>query len=833
MNKEIRSAKWLVAAATLQLIAGPVAAQTKYQKPPQAILDVLTAPAPPNVFLSPTNDVLILATRVRYPPITDLARPMLRVAGVRIDPTSNNVHGAPYWSEYVLVRVEDGKQTRVLVPAGARLSVPRFSADGKRFAFASMKPAGVELWVGDAASGQVKRLPGVQLNPVLGDDLQWMPDQRTLLVKLVAPRRGPPPPASGVPEGPKVQESAGQTVASSTYEARDLLRTPHDATLFDYYATSQVALVDAATGRVSPLGKRALYTGLRSSPDGQSLLVQQVHRPYSYLSGYERFAHEVEIWSRTGALVHKVASLPLADSVPIRGVRTGPRDFEWRPTAPATLVWAEALDGGDWKKTVPHRDRLMTLSAPFKGDPRPLLEIDQRFAGIEWAETGGWALVTEVDLNRQWRRTSVLDVDGAHTSRVLWDMSMDERYKNPGAPTFRILRNGFAVIEQSGDSFYTAGAGASPQGDRPFLDRWNVRTLVSERLFRAGTTGFEGFVSWLDVRAGRFLTRHESPTEPPNLFVRTLGQPVAKGAPVPVPAPGEATFASSSRAITHLTDPTPQLRGITKRLVTYKRPDGVPLSFTLYLPPGYKEGTRLPTVVWAYPLDYADPATAGQVTGSSQRFTQMGWPLHLFFLLDGYAVLDNPSMPVVGDPKKIYDTYLEQLVAGAKAAVDKAVAMGVTDPDRVGVTGHSHGGLMTANLLAHSDLFRAGIARSGAYNHTIRPFGFQNERRTYWEARDVYLKLSPMINADKIKNPLLIVHGEADVNPGTIPFQSELLYQAVRGTGGNVRLVVLPFESHGYTALESVEHTLYEMLTWFGHYVKNAPPRPAIRTAHN
>jgi dipeptidyl aminopeptidase/acylaminoacyl peptidase len=814
---------WLLAAAILLSGAPTFGADTPYRKPPKAILDVLTAPAPPNMVITPTRDALILASRVRYPPITDLARPMLRVAGVRIDPLSNDVHGAPYWSEYVVTRIADGKQTRVPLPAGARVSLPRFSADGKRFAFANLRPSAVELWVGETATGQVRRLPG-QLNRVLGDELQWMPDQRTLLVKLVPARRGPSPSLAAAPEGPKVQESSGQKVASSTYEARDLLRTPHDATLFDHYARAQLALVDAATGKVTPLGKPALYLGAQPSPDGQHLLVQYVHRPYSYLVGHERFPREVELWTRGGAVERTLASLPLAESVPIRGVPTGPRDFEWRPSEPATLVWAEALDGGDWKRAAAHRDRLLTLAAPFKGAPAPLVDVQQRFAGLQWAESGGWALVHEVDLNRQWRHASVLDLS-SHAQRPLWDMSLDEHYKDPGPPVQRLLPNGFAVIQQDGDSFYTAGAGASPAGERPFLDRWNVRTLAAERLFRSAPDAYEAFGAWTDLHAGRFLTRHESPTEPPNLFVRTLGAPVANH------PPGEAAFQSTSAAVTHLTDPTPQLRGISKRLVTYKRADGVPLSFTLYLPPGYKEGTRLPTVIWAYPLDYADPSTAGQVTGSSHRFTQMGWPLHLFFLLDGYAVLDNPSMPVVGDPRKIYDTYLEQLVAGAKAAVDKAVELGVTDRDRVGITGHSHGGLMTANLLAHSDLFRAGIARSGAYNHTVRPFGFQNERRTLWEARDIYLKLSPMINADKIDEPLLIIHGEADVNPGTIPFQSELLYQAVRGTGGTVRLVVLPFESHGYAALESVEHTLAEMLAWFDHYVKNAPPRPAVRTA--
>jgi dipeptidyl aminopeptidase/acylaminoacyl peptidase len=348
----------------------------------------------------------------------------------------------------------------------------------------------------------------------------------------------------------------------------------------------------------------------------------------------------------------------------------------------------------------------------------------------------------------------------------------------------------------------------------------NLRTFKTERLFRSDRSSYEYFVAWLNPAAGTFITRRESPADPPNFFARTLAKKPLKDAPQ-----GEASRSSTSRAITRFPNPTPQLSGITKRLVTYKRADGVPLSFMLYLPPGYKPGTRLPTVVWAYPLDYAEQGVAGQIEGSSQVFTTIRGTSELFFLLQGYAVLDDAAMPVVGPPETAYDTFPEQIVANAKAAIDKAVELGVADPERVGVGGHSHGALMTANLLVYSDLFRAGIARSGAYNHTMRPFGFQNERRTFWQARDTYIKLSPVLQADKINEPLLLIHGELDQNPGTVPMQSEKLYEALRGIGKTVRLCMLPYESHGYTALESTEHVLYEMLSWFDGYVKNAPPR--------
>ena len=601
-----------------------------------------------------------------------------------------------------------------------------------------------------------------------------------------------------------------------------MLKNQHDEDLFDYYAQSQLLRVDAVSGETAAVGKPGLYAALDPAPDGEHLLVETIHHPYSYLTTHARFAREVEVWNLRGALVRKIASLPLADSVPIWGVPTGPRDFAWRPTEPATLIWAEALDGGNWKTQVPARDRVMVLKAPFAAAPEETLRLENRFAGFLWGEQAGLALFTEYNPIKHWQRTYAVNFsDRQAKPRLIWDLSTDERYHDPGVPVMRALPNGFLVMQQEGDAIYLSGPGASPEGERPFLDKLDLKTLKTERLFRSEKTAYESFAAWYDPAAGKFVTRRETPQDPPNFFVRTLGGRVPAG------ANGEPEWDSVISPITRMPDPTPELRGITKRLVKYQRADGVDLSFTLYLPAGYKEGTRLPAVLWAYPLDYSDPKMAGQVVGSTQRFTLLGWPLQLFFLLDGYAVINNPLLPIVGNPEKMYDTYMEQLVAGAQAAVDKAVELGVVDRDRIGVTGHSHGALMTANLLAHSALFRAGVARSGSYNKTLTAFGFQNERRTLWEAPEVYTKVSTLFQADHIKAPLLLIHGEADMNPGTVPLQSQKLFEAIRGNGGTARLVMLPYESHGYVAMESTEHVLYEMLNWFDQYVKHAPSRSA------
>jgi dipeptidyl aminopeptidase/acylaminoacyl peptidase len=566
-----------------------------------------------------------------------------------------------------------------------------------------------------------------------------------------------------------------------------------------------------------------MYRLAEVSPDGQHLLIERLQRPFSRLFTENRFPVDVEIADLSGKMQHTVAHQPLADQVPIEGARTGPRSYGWRPTEPATLVWAEALDGGDPKAQAPYRDRVLTLAAPFTQAPVELFKMEQRFSGIQWNRKGEPALVHDYDPDRRWRRSFAFDADQTPASlRLIWDLSASERYKDPGSPLMTQLPTGHAVMLDIDGCIYLSGSGASQEGDRPFLDRLNLRTLEAQRLFRCDRTSFETVLTMLDAAGKQIITRRETPSEPPNFMIRTLGDAIQNA------QAGEAQLASSLRPVTTFPDPTPQLRAIGKQLVTLKRADGVQISMTVYLPPGYKPGTRLPTVLYAYPLEHTESSLASQVVGSSQRFTTISGASHVFYTLEGYAVLE-PTMPIVGPTKTVYDTFVEQLVANARAAIDKAVEMGITDPNRVGVIGHSHGGLMTADLLAHCDLFRAGIARSGAHNKTLTAFGFQNEHRTLWEALDTYIKVSPLFYANKIKDPLLLIHGERDANPGTVPMQSERLYEAVRGNGGVARLVMLPLESHGYTARESVEHTLYEMITWFDRYVKDAKPRVASK----
>ncbi len=802
----MKANKFCVAVSTLVLlfIASVTVAQQGYKKPPKEVLDILHAPVTPGVSLSPTRDNVMLTTGLRYPPLADLAQPMLRLGGRRINPASNSPHRFQYAVGLTLKRVADGSEIKIETPPGAKITGLDWSGDGKHFAFLNTTASRVELWVGDTATGKIRNVKGVTINSVVGTPLSWMPDNRTLLVQLVPANRGAAPATPAVPPEPNTQESSGRPGPVRTFE--DLLKSPHDENLYEYYATSQLALVDSVSGRSTPLGQPAIFQGVDSSPDGHHLLVTRAHRPFSYLFPDGAFPKEVEVWDTKGKLVYKVASMPLADQVPINGVITGPRSVRWVPTAPATLLWVKALDDGDPRKKVAHRDAAFMLKAPFAGQPVELFKTEQRLQGGAFSEKAGMMFFSDFDRDKRWIRTFVFDVEKPATPpKLLWGRNQQDRYGDPGTFVTRALGTQ-RVIVQDGDTVYLSGAGSSPEGDRPFLDRFNLQTLKAERIFRSDASSYESFTALLSDDAKQFMTRRESPTAAPNYFVRTAAD-------------------AQPRALTEFPDPTPQLRGIKKQLVTYKRADGVQCSFTLYLPPDYKEGTRLPTVVWAYPIEFSDADTASQVTGSSQRATSIGGASHLFFLLEGYAVLDNATMPIVGNPETVNSTFVEQITMSAKAAIDKATEMGVTDPDRVGVGGHSYGAFMTANLLAHTDLFRAGIARSGAYNRTLTPFGFQNERRTIWEAPELYLKVSPFMYATKINEPVLMIHGEADDNTGTFPIQSERMYQALKGHGATVRLVMLPHEAHGYAGRESIEHVLYEMINWFDKYVKNAQPK--------
>jgi dipeptidyl aminopeptidase/acylaminoacyl peptidase len=792
-----------VAALIALAIVAPAAQSTApsgYLMPPKVIADIMDAEPLPGVSVSPDRTTLLLTHRRSMPTLAEVASPMLRLGGSRISPLSNGFHVLNGVIGITLKDVATGAERKLALPAQGSFS-PVFSPDGKKIAITHTTDTGIRLLLADVATGAVRTVVDGGING-LGGGCSWLENSSGFLCGLIPAGRGAAPPTPRVPTTPNIQENIGVIAAGRTYQ--DLLTNAHDEALYDYYFTSQPAWVDL-TGAKTTFGKPAVYSGLQVSTDTQYLLVTRVKRPYSYLLPASSFPRDVEIWDRKGTVVKTLANMPMDDVVPVNGVQQGPRNARWNPLEPSTVLYAEALDKGDIRNSVPHRDRVMSLAAPFTGTATEVLKTQWRYGGLSFTERGA-ILVSESDRATRMRRMWLHETGFSAAPKKLWELGQEDRYGDPGAP---LSRPGTGKIIHVGDTIYLSGAGASPKGDMPFLDRLNVKTMQKERVWQSDTESYESIVALVDDNATRLITRRETKQIAPNYMMRDR-------------------TAKSMTPITSFKDPHPQLSDVQKQLVTYKRSDGVTLSGTLYLPPTYKPGTRLPMFVWAYPQEFTNADAASQVVGSPNRFTLVSGASHLLLLTQGYAVFDGATMPIIGSGETANDNYVDQLVASAQAAVDYAVNAGVADRARVGVGGHSYGAFMTANLLAHSDIFAAGVARSGAYNRTLTPFGFQNETRTFWEAPEVYAKMSPFWHAHKVKEPILLIHGELDNNSGTFPIQSERFYMALKGHGGTARYVTLPYESHGYAARESNMHVMAETLNWLDKYVKKVPaPAPS------
>ena len=708
----------------------------------------------------------------------------------------------------------------------ALLYCVEWSPDGRKISFVNISNepgnSGLSLWIVDVATAQARQVPGIALNGLFaragfgGGDLdapcEWLSDSQALICKTVPANRGPAPVRSEVPAGPVIQQNLGRVTPAPTFE--DLLKDPEDVEFFDYYASAQVSLVNL-DGTSKPLSHPGVIEIAIPSPNGEYVLLTERHHPYSFLRPYESFPERVSVVSiKTGKSV-QLADKPLEDNISIvrDAVSPGPRDYSWRSDAPASLFWVETQDGGDPRKNSAIRDSLFLLDAPFDGSPRRLADLPLRFRSIDW---GGpqLALVEE----RRWKdrqRILLAVAPAAPTPPVkLFEGSFEDRYNDPGAPLLELNSAGKLVLvtTHDGHGIYFRGQGASPEGDKPFLSVLDTKTGESKRLWQSAPPNFEIPEAVLDPRASEILIRRESPEKNPNYFIQKLGS-------------------SSAEQVTSFPNPFGDTALPKKQVLHYQRADGVPLSANLYVPPGYKSSDGpLPTLLEAYPAEYKTRTAAGEVTGSPYQFVVLSWGSPVPFVTQGYAVLENAAIPIIGEANaEPNDTYVEQLVSSAKAAIDEGVRLGVVDRNRVAVMGHSYGAFMTANLLAHSDLFKAGIARSGAYNRTLTPFGFQNEERTYWQAPQVYYEMSPFSFANKLKTPILLIHGEADNNNGTFPIQSQRFFSALKGHGATVRFVLLPLESHGYQGRESVLHMFWEMNNWLNTYVKNPPATTASK----
>ena len=772
---------------------------TRYMEPPQELLEIIDAPLSPSLLVNPTGTHALLAYPQEMPDISQLAQPELRLAGTRINPKNYGESSPGFWGSLRIQKIDSQQSYPITgLPQDGNIRLTRWSPNGERLAIVIYKEETIELWVANTQNGKTALWADNLHATLVNNPIQWCPDSKTLFFTARIPGREGMDFSQTVPSGPSVQVSKGHKTTVRTYQ--DMLQSPMDEALFEHYATATLTRV---TEGYEPevIGNPGVFKSFALSPDGQYLLVQHIMRPYSYIVPYNHFPFWVEIWDSHGVLKKKLAEIPLAENIPqgFSAVRVGPRNFRWRNDKPSTLVWVEAQDKGNPKIDAPIRDIVYTLDAPYHDKPTEIVSLKYRFAGITW----GWDNLAVVN-ERWWETRSIVTSffnpsDPTQEKREIWNRSWQDAYADPGIFLVEDNQWGVPVLKANAKktALYLNGRGASPQGNMPFVDEITIATFKTKRLWQCQAPYFEQLVRVLDKNVQTLLTMRESVSEPPNFYIRNLKTKKAK-------------------AFTAFPHPYPRLANVQKELVRYFRADGIELSATLYLPEGYTKGSKkIPLLMWAYPQEFVDANLAAQVTESPYRFIRPSRLSPIMWVARGYAVLDQVGMPVVArDSLLPNDTFVEQLQENAQAAIDYLVGMGVADPKRIAIGGHSYGAFMAANLLAHTHLFAAGISRSGAYNRTLTPFGFQGEERTYWEAQEVYHTMSPFSYADRIKTPILFIHGADDNNSGTFPMQSERLFQAINGHGGTARLVMLPYESHGYRARQSILHQAWEMDTW-------------------
>jgi dipeptidyl aminopeptidase/acylaminoacyl peptidase len=788
-----------LAISFVSLIPLPAMAQETWQQPPAPIASMLDTPWYPGVSSSPNQQWLVRLERPLLPPLAELAQPRLQLAGLQLDPARRSPAQPYAFRALNIQHIPTGKRQPIALPDHDGIRNLTWSPTGDLLAFTLDHPEGVELWVADMRQGTAQQLTAPQLNNTYGSPCRWISDADGLLCRFVPPELGPPPAANPVPRGPRVEQNLGRTAPVRTYT--NLLASPEDEALFEHYLTSTLVQVTLTGDRV-PLTAPQLIASATVSPDGQWILLTTIERPFSYQVPVRFFPRRITVLNRSGQTVYTVDELALADDIPVTfdSVRQGRRMVGWRSDRPATLYWVEALDEGDAGIDAEHRDAVSQLAAPFQATPQRLWTTSLRYSQIFWGHEQ-FALGIESWYDTRRRRTWQFDPsDPDRAPKLLDDRDYQDRYRDPGQPVTvpGPYQRQVLLFAPDGHSLYLRGRGASPDGVYPFLDQWNLTTQEKTRLWQAADPYYETVTSVLNNQGTRIITRRESPQAAPNYWLRDL-------------------VAGRLTALTDFADPRPWYQAVEPELLRYSRADGVMLSAMLYLPPGHDPQTDGPltTLLWVYPQEFKSRDAASQITTSENTFRRPYAYDVRFLLTQGYAIVMNPTLPVIGEGDRApNDTYIQQLTQGAEAIVQHLVAQGITTPGRLAIGGHSYGAFTAANLLAHTNLFSAGIANSGAYNRSLTPFGFQGEQRTFWDATETYLQMSPFTHAGQINEPLLLIHGGNDANAGTYPIQSERLYGAMRGLGGTVRWVELPLEGHGYESREAIGHVLWEMHRW-------------------
>ncbi len=778
-----------------------------YQKPSQEILELVDVQLAPSVLLDDNNEFMVLLYRDAYKTIEELSQEELRLGGLRIDPVTNIGSRVTYYND-IKVKSLNKKNAKVKsitgLPVSPKLANFTWSPDQKKLAFTNTTSNGVSVWVLFVNEASVKKLTNDSVNANLRDVINWFEDSSSLLVKMISSKRNDLiDTKSAVPTGPTISVSDGKKAQNRTYQ--DLLKNKNDEYNFEQLALSELYKVFLDKKNELWLGS-AMYKNISFSPDGDYVMVETVEKPFSYLVPYYRFPSKTTIYTKDAKEVETVLEVPLIEDLPkgFMAVRKGRRNIQWRSDRPSTLVYTIALDKGDPKNEVDYRDEVFQLEAPFDGDAISLLKTINRFSGIEWG-TDDIAIAYDYWWNSRNTKTYVFNPSDMSKQPVtIFDRNYQDRYSDPGDFVTKRNSMGSYVLDLDGNNAYLLGDGYSDEGQFPFVDKIDLITMDKDRIYQSQYNDKLESLRELNPGKNQLLVRIESKSNYPNYYFRDLKK-------------------NKLEQITFFDNPFKSIQDVHKEVITYKRDDGLELSGTLYLPVGYDTELKekMPMILWAYPQEYKDKSSASQNTSNPNRFTYPYYGSPVYWVTKGYVILDGAAFPILGEgDTEPNDSFRKQLVSNAKAAIDAVDSLGYIDRGRVAVGGHSYGAFMVANLLSHSDLFVAGIARSGAYNRTLTPFGFQSEERSYWDAPGVYYNMSPFMHADKMKTPLLLIHGEADNNSGTYPMQSERYFNALKGLGGPVRLVILPKESHGYRAKESILHLLWEQDQWLENNVR-------------
>ncbi|KQB41618.1 alpha/beta hydrolase family protein [Flavobacterium aquidurense] len=779
-----------------------------YQKPSKSILDLADYQKAPLVSMDTKKENMLLLYRNTYKTLDDLNQDELRLGGLRINPVTNISSTATYTINLKLRKIAGKDEVQVSgLPENPKITNVLWSPNDKKILFSHTTSTGVELWVVDVATAKATKLTDANVNANLGNPFSWFLDNETILVKMLPKNRKPLLDSKkDLPAGPIISNTSGAKSQNRTYP--DMLKNQNDEINFENIITSELYKVNI-NGTATLFKEAAMYAGERISPDGNYIMLSTIQKPFSYVVPLNRFPSRTVVYDVMGKEVKTVNEVPLNEVIPkgFMAVRKGKREMEWRNDKPATLSYVVALDEGDPANKVEFRDEVFLWDAPFTSNATALVKVPQRYNDIIWGNDNIAFLTDEWYDTRNTKTYLINPSNPAQQAKVITDRNQQDVYSDPGA--FETKKNAYNkyVLAIEKDNAYRIGEGYTKEGQFPFIDEFNLKTLQSKRLYTSGYKDKkEDLLGIEDFKTGKVLVQIQSKSEYPNYYFRNIKKQ------------------NSLTPITTFENPFESIKNVSKEVIKYKRKDGVELSGTLYLPAGYDKAKKekLPLLIWAYPAEYKDKNSAGQSTQNPNEFTVPYYGSFVYWVTKGYAVLDDAAFPIIGEgTTEPNDNFISQLVDNAAAAIDAVDALGYINRKKVAVGGHSYGAFMTANLLTHSNLFACGIARSGAYNRTLTPFGFQTEQRNYWEVPQVYTAMSPFMNADKMKTPLLLVHGEADNNPGTFTLQTERYYQALKGLGATARMVILPKEAHSYVAKENILHLLWEQDQFLEKYLKN------------